>query len=275
MKKITSRQRIVIVSFIITIVYTLMQGTDYRILLNVNFAFDPIKPIILALLAYIGTYWALFFKIKGERFFTVLFFPALGVFAISLFAEILVISILSEIGQAGLLLLSTIVIWTFTYITLLTVNILNTTYLEDIPLGQAARSALFVLSLLVMYIIYFLLAANEINIFIMVGVITASTFSIAYIDLWSINLEISKRIIASINIAVTILFASAVLSIWPISPPYFAIVLSIFLYVLLGISLEIREIINHWIWIEYVFLLVILALLLLVVAEWGINGLIF
>ncbi|KXK26599.1 MAG: hypothetical protein TR69_WS6001000605 [candidate division WS6 bacterium OLB20] len=50
------------------------------------------------------------------------------------------------------------------------------------------------------------------------------------------------------------------------------LVLSLVLYICLGIALEIRDIISRWIWIEYLSLFVLIVLMLILVAEWGING---
>ena len=100
------------------------------------------------------------------------------------------------------------------------------------------------------------------------------SFLLMYIALWSIKLKISQRLIASANIALFILLAAAVLSIWPVTAPYIALVLSLILYINLGISLEIRDIISKWIMIEYISLFFLIVIMLILVAEWGINGVI-
>ncbi|HLD03860.1 MAG TPA: hypothetical protein VJC17_03755 [Candidatus Dojkabacteria bacterium] len=269
---LSTRKRITVVTLILTVAFVALQGADFRQILNFNYNFDPIKPLILAMLVYIGTYWIVFFKIKGERYLTVLFFPALAVFAFSLFAEILLVSILPGIGQLSLLVISGLTFLVFTYICLLTVNILNADYLSNIPLGQAARASLFVLTLFVAYIIFFLLFSNDIFIVLRLSLIFLIGLGLVYISLWTIALPKQQRLTVSLLIGLLLTWIGFVLSIWPVEPPYLALGLTMILYICLGIALEIRDIINNWIWIEYSILFFLIILLFLLSAEWGING---
>lgn len=273
-KSLNTRNRIMILTTILSIAYVVVQEIDFRVLLDLNLNFDPVSPLILAILIYLGTFWTLFFKVRGERFITVLLFPAISVFALSLLAELITASVFSNVGQFGIVFMSAIIHWVFIYVTLLTVNILNTAYLEDIPLGQAARAAQFVLILVIGYVYFFILFSNDIFILFRLGGLAMISFLLMYIALWSIKLKISQRLIASANIALFILLAAAVLSIWPVTAPYIALVLSLILYINLGISLEIREIISKWIMIEYISLFFLIVIMLILVAEWGINGVI-
>lgn len=272
MPKITTRTRIAVVTTLLTFAYVILQQTDFRTLLDFEFSFDPVKPLVLALMVYLGTYWALFFKISGERFITVLMFPAIGVFAISLFAELVILAVFSELGQLSLLIVSAIFFWLITYVMLLTVNILNAAHMQDIPLGQAARAAQFVLTLIITYFLFFLFFSNDIFlVFRLIGIHIVGALMV-YIALWSIDLYFYQRLTVSLGIGVLLVFAAAVLSVWPVAAPYLALVLSLVLYICLGIALEIREIISRWIWIEYLSLFALIVVMLILVAEWGING---
>ena len=261
-----------IVTSLLAFLYFLLQEFDLKTLLNLNFSLDPFKPLLLALLAYFGTFWALFFKVKGERLITILLFPALGVFSIAFFAELLILSVFSELGQLSLVLMSTVIFWVFTYVSLLTVNILNAAYTQDIPLGQAARASQFVLTLIISYLIYFVLFSNDIFIVLRLGVTFIMSFLLVYISLWTIKLRMQQRLNASIGIAMLVTFGGAILSTWPVPAPYVALVLGLLLYICLGIALEIRDIISRWIWIEYLIIFVLILTMLVLVAEWGING---
>lgn len=272
MNNITTRTRILIVTSVLTVAYFALQQVDFRVLMSINLNFDPVKPLLLALIVYLGAYWALFFKISGERFITVLMFPAIGVFAVTLLAELVLQAIFSELGQLSLLVVSAIIFWVFTYVLLLTVNILNASYLQEIPLGQAARAAQYVLSLIISYLIFFILFSNDIEVLIRFAFIALTGFILVYIALWSISMRLQQRFNASAAIGLLLGFISLILSIWPLSAPYLSLVLSLVLYVCLGISLEIRDIISRWIWIEYFALFALIIVLLTTVAEWGING---
>ncbi|MFQ5492607.1 MAG: hypothetical protein ACE5DX_00390 [Candidatus Dojkabacteria bacterium] len=272
MSKLSSRTRMMIVTTVLAVAYFILQESDFRVLLNLEFNFDPIKPFILSLLAYLGGMWALFFKVRGERLVTILLFPAIGVFALSLFAELVILAVFSELGQFSLVLVSSIFFWVFTYIMLLTINILNAAHEADIPLGQAARASQFVLTLVISYIVFFLLFSNDLFIlFKLSGFLLLGTI-LVYIALWSINMRVQQRFTASLGIGILLTFAGSVLSVWPVPSPYLALALSLLLYVTLGISLEIREIISRWVWVEYISLFILIAAMLSLVAEWGING---
>lgn len=272
MPKINTRTRIMITTSLLTFLFLLVQQYDFRTIWPINLSFDPIKPFILSFVAYILCYWVLHFKVTGERYVTILLFPAISVFALSLLSEILIVGILSDFGQLGLVLLSAIVFWVFVYITYLTVNVLNVSYLREIPLGQAGRASQFILTMIIAYISFFLVFSNDIFLVFRELFILFETFLLVYITLWTIKISKRQRIIASLNIGVLISLLTFILSLWPINSTYIALVLILVFYVCLGIALEIREFISQFIWVEYVSLLVLIFVMLFLLAEWGING---
>lgn len=272
MPNITTRARILILSTFLTLLFLLMQQYDFRQLWSINLSFDPIKPMVLSLITYIGCYWVLHFKVTGERFVTVLLFPAITVFALTLLSEILVSGILSNYGQLGLLLVITIVFWVLAYITFLTINVLNVSYLKEIPLGQAGRAAQFILTMVIAYISFFLVFSNDIFLVFKEAFILLQTFLLVYISLWTIKISKKQRIVAALDISILISVLSFILSLWPIESTYISLVLILVFYMCLGIALEIREIISKFIWVEYISLLVLIFFMLFLLAEWGING---
>lgn len=257
---------------LLTFLFLLVQQYDFRTIWPINLSFDPIKPFILSFVAYVLCYWVLHFKISGERYVTILLFPSITVFALSLLSEILIAGILSEFGQLGLVLLSTIFFWIFVYITFLTVNVLNVSYIREIPLGQAGRASQFILTMIIAYISFFLVFSNDIFLVFRELFILFETFLLVYITLWTIKISKRQRIIASLNIGVLIALLTFILSLWPIDSTYIALVLILVFYVCLGIALEIREFISQFIWVEYISLLVLIFVMLFLLAEWGING---
>lgn len=272
MPKINTRSRIMITTSLLTFLFLVVQQFDFRSIWPINLSFDPIKPFILSFVAYVLCYWVLHFKVTGERYVTILLFPAITVFALSLLSEILIAGILSDFGQYGLVLISTIVFWIFVYVTFLTVNVLNVSYIREIPLGQAGRAAQFILTMIIAYISFFLVFSNDIYLVFREIFILFETFLLVYIALWTIKISKRQRIIASLNIGVLISLLTFILSLWPINSTYIALVLILVFYVCLGIALEIREFISQFIWVEYVSLLVLIFIMLFLLAEWGING---
>jgi len=225
------------------------------------------------LLVYLGTYWALFFKVKQERFLTILLFPSLAVMAGAFFSGLLVTYVFPiGAGQITLKLSTTMIVGLFTYISLLTVNILNAHYLGKIPLGQAAKASYFVLSLLTSYIVYFILLSNDFNPLIKGGVIFLFTSLIAYMTLWSIEYNRKERAIVAFAMGLLLMFGQLILAVWPINPTYLALILNLVFYFTLNMAMEMREMLGKWIWLEYAALFIFILLVLLILGEWGING---
>jgi hypothetical protein len=272
--RLNTRTRITIVSIATGLFYLLLGGIDLNKLLGIAAAtrIDLFKALILGIFIYAGTLWALFFKVKGERYLTLVSFPAIGVIALSLLIELILVNIISGIGQVALYGLSFIFLSLYSYISLLTVNILNTSHEENIPLAQAARASLFILALIDAYLIFFMTYSNDLNIFIRLLVILGISILLSYITLWSIELKVNDRINVALAVGLILTYIAAILSIWPLQPPYLALALSMFFYIFMNIAMEIRELIGRWIWIEYIVLFLLVITMLLVLPEWGING---
>lgn len=272
MPEIRTRTRIIIATSVLALVYMALSFIDTRSSISNSIGFDPIKPLILGALTYLLSSWVVHFKVRGERLLTILFFPSFVVFSLTLLGEVLLGAVFSAYGQFGLLMISTLIFWVVTYITLSTINILNVSYVKEIPLGQAARAAHFILTLMVAYISFFLIFSNDIFLILKEALIMGLTFVLVYMSLWTTNPSKRQRITAASNISVLITILAFILSLWPINSTYIALILILVFYVFLGISLEIREIINKWIWIEYISVFVLIFLILFLLAEWGING---
>lgn len=272
MLNFTTRTRIIIATVLLTVSFIMLQQIDFGQIFQIGLSFDPIKPVILSFMAYVICYWVLHFKVSGERFVTILLFPAITVFALTLLSEILIAGIFSSYGQVGLLLVSAIVFGVSIYITISTVNVLNVSYLREIPLGQAGRAAQFVITMLVAYMSFFMVFSNEILFVFKELFILFLTFLLVYISLWSIRVSKKQRIVAALDISLLVTVLAFILSLWPINSTYVSLVLVLVFYSCLGIALEIRDIINRVIWIEYFSLLVLIFITLFLLAEWGING---
>jgi len=275
MNKISNRKRIIIVSILIAIIYLFIRDSELGAIIIAGKKIDLFKALIIGLFTYLGTYWALFFRIRGERFITVLLFPTLGVVLLSLLGELILVSLLSSLGQATLIVVSTIIIGFYLYIVLLTINILNISFLENIPLALAARGALFSIALINAYLVFFMVFSNDINIFLRLSIIFIMTGLLVNVCLWSVEYSLRSRIFVAIAIGLILALLGFVLSIWPLIPPYLALIMALFFYIFLNISMEIREIIGKWIWVEYFTLVLLIIMFLLLLPEWGINGPIF
>lgn len=272
---ISTRTRIIVVSVLTAILYAVFNNVDFNQLLNIESAtgIDFVKAVVLGALLYIGNAWALHFRIKGERFVTVLVFPALGTMALSLLVELIVVTLIpGTAGQIAILIVSTLTIALFTYICLLTVNLLNLKYLEKIPLAQAARAALFIIALVDAYLVFFMAYSNDLHILLRVLVVAIIGGVLMYIALWTIELRLKYRLNVTIIVALVLAFISGILSMWPLQAQYLALILSLFFYIFMNIAMEMRENIGKWIWVEYLTLFGLIIILMTTISEWGING---
>lgn len=273
--KLSTRKRILIITIFTAILYAVFNVIDFNQLLNVESAsgIDFFKALALGLLLYLGTAWALYFRIKGERFITILLFPALGTMALSLLVELIVVTLIpGTVGQIAIISLSAIIIGLFTYICLLTVNLLNLKYLENIPLAQAARASLFIIALIDAYLVFFMVYSNDLNILLRLLVVAIIGGILMYIALWTIELKLKYRLNVTFAVAIVLAFIAGILSMWPLQAPYLALILSLFFYIFMNIAMEMRENIGKWIWIEYLSLFGLIVILLVSLSEWGING---
>jgi len=272
---LSTRVRISIVTIVVVVFYVLTINVDLAGTLGFKFQlnFDPVKHILLAIILYFGTYWALFFKIGRERFLTILLFPALAVISGTFISELMLNYVFpSGVGQVTFEIFTVFLVGLFTYISILTVNILNAHYLSNIPLGQAAKASYFVLSLLTSFIIYFILLGNDIDIGIKAGLMFLFTDLISYMCLWSIEYKRKERAVVAFAIALLITTGQLILTPWPINATYIALTLNLVFYLVLNIAMEMREILSKWIWIEYAILITFMLIVLILLGEWGING---
>lgn len=271
--ELTTRTRILISVGLLTFLYVLFQQLNLNQVFAVNqLEFDLFNPIILAAVAYILMYWISEFRIKGERFITILAFPSVGIFVFSLFVELIISTIFGQLSVIFLYIFTGGLFSFFSYILFSTANILNVGFEQEIPLGQAGRAAYYILNMLTEYLLFLIIISNEINIFIEMTLIGIVVFYFVTSTLWTIKQRVGRRMLVGIISSFLFSFTYFVLAMWPIDNTYISLLLLIFLYVLLGVALETRDKVSNWIWVEYGFLIAIATSIIIIVSNWGING---
>ncbi|MBD3280743.1 hypothetical protein GF389_04440 [Candidatus Dojkabacteria bacterium] len=270
--KISTRTRAIVLALAISIVFFVFQGVDFLEALKIDFEFDFIKMAILAGIMYIGLWWVVNFRVRGERFITVLLFPALATFVFTLYVNLLIESILSSVDKVIGELFASFVVATFSYILILTANILNVGYLEKVPLTQAGRAAHYVLTLVTAYLFFSLLFSNPIPFIVKVTAVFGLSYLFSIISLWNIEIKYYQRVLASFGIGLMMGICSFVLIMWPVGSDYVALILSLLYYMTLGLALEVREVLSSRVWVEYFFLYFVIVTILFITTEWGING---
>jgi len=269
---ISTRTRAIVVSLTITLVFLILNSIDFLEIFNIDFQFDFIKLLIISFITFWGTYWTVSFRIKGERFVTVLLFPSMTMFILTLYIELIITSMFGSVGRFFAQFTASIVIAATVYVLILTSNILNIGYLEKIPLTQAGRAAHYVLTLVSTYLFFSIIFSNTLPAIIKLASVLAISYLFSSIALWTIDLKFKQRFLSSIGIAYMMFIFAFVLLIWPISSEYLSLIMSLVYYIALGVALEIREVLSNRIWVEYGLLYTLIVLILFIISNWGING---
>jgi len=270
--RVSTRARAIMLALTITIVFFILENIDLLSLLDINFKFDFIELLLIAFIMYFGVAWVANFRISGERFITVLLFPSLSVFILTLYIDLIIGSIFGDVSKLVTQIFASIVVAIISYVLVLTANVLNVGFLEKIPLTQAGRAAHYVLTLISAYLFYSIIFNNSFSVIIKLGAVFLLTYLFTNIALWTIDIRQNQRILSSFGISLMLSNLTFVLMIWPIGSEYLALILSLVYYMALGVALEIREVLNVRIWLEYGFIYFVIVLILLIISSWGING---
>jgi hypothetical protein len=227
---------------------------------------------LYGIVCFLLTMWTLFFKTYKISAVTVGLFPAVSIVPFVLFSSTVAASFISplELVPANVILLSVFAI--YFYLLLLTANVLNGALLYNIPLGQAGRASQFVFSLISSYFLIAFVESSGAALLLRVGIIAAFTFYWTFSALWILKVNYRQVLISTFTITLLLVIAIFSLAVWPMAAIYQTLVLVVIYYVLLNTALEIRHSISSAIWSEYLVLLVLIFIILLALAEWGING---
>jgi len=267
----TTRFRIILSSITIPLLFIFLTA------LNINNPFfvqykSLIITGVLALLEMLFVAWIVSYKLRGERLFTVLVFPALSLAVVISFISVLITSSGSDLDKFSTATFATIALFIITYILSANINILNLAAIDNIPLGQAGRAVHYVLTMMFSYFFFVLLISWDINYLLKSVIVFLFIFTYTFVALWTISLAYKQRITSTIGISTILTFVFFILGLWPLDSFYFALFMVLIFYMCLGVALEIREIIGKWIWYEYAILFLIILVLLLATAKWGIDG---
>lgn len=268
-----TRNRITLVSVLITVVYLVLHQP---IILNMLYELPfgrLVTPAVLFLSMALGFSWVISNSSK-EIFFTVGIFSSFNIGIIGMFFELL-ISEYSQVSQIINILYFAIAIFLLSNVSMLTANVLYVSLQKNIPLGQAGMATSYILSLIMQYFAFFIIFSSSLNIVIKFIAIFVTVVYYAYFLLWILDVHYRQLIVSTFIIALVELLFALVLSVWTLSAEIVSLVLSVVLYILLGVALEEKEKFPRHLWIEYFILIVASVVIILISAEWGINGSIF
>ena len=229
--------------------------------------------VVLALITLVLTQWILFFRLKGKELLTLGLYPAISILPFTLLTSSLYFSINTPFYQTFFVFLASIGFVILSYIIFLTVNILNSSLKQQIPLEQAARAAKFIISLIASYVIFIFALSSNYGLAIKFLIVIPFIFYFTYSGIWILKTSSSKQIMQK-TLVITLLMAISlmVILIWPLNIIYSILTASVIYYILLNVALDYRTKLNLNYWIEYIILIALVSFLLLTTAVWGING---
>jgi hypothetical protein len=270
-----TRTRIIILSLLVPLVFVVLSLVDFNGVPFITQYKSILIPGVIALIEMLGVAWSLHYHLKGERYLTVLFFPAVSLAILISFIDLLSRSAGDSVNRVSTILFSGSLLFVLTYILTASINILNLASIKNIPLGQAAKAAHYILTMIFSYISFVLLVGVDLFPVFKAILVFFLIFLFTYVALWTISLKVDQRFLSSLAIAFICMFGYLVFSLWPLESFYFALFMTLIYYMALGVALEIREIVNRFLWYEYTAIFLTIILILLFTANWGINGTIF
>ena len=264
-------------------IYTSVALVVSRILLN-NFTDNFTGNLLLlnllialgiGVILSLGTVWMLFYKVDRKHFFTIGIYPFMVILPWWGVMETLISSLRNVFTINFAYLLSGLIIGAFVYLLLLTVNLLNGARLRDVPLGQAAKAVHFIFVMISAYLFFTFLYGSSLGILIDLPLVGGYIGYLVFSSASNLTLITKQQLQLTGLISFVTILAYCVLAIWPLSPIYSTVVMTIVLYILLNLALEMREKMTGYVWTEYLLLGALVIVLMFSNAQWGVNGTIF
>lgn len=229
--------------------------------------------VVLGVTIFILTQFILLLPKKNIQRLVLALYPAFVLSPFLLFMLSLLVTESTSFGKFLLSFVFALSCFVVSYFVLLTTNILHTSIFVSIPLEQAARAAQFIFTLVSSYVVLILFFGAQYIFVEKVLFILPFIFFVSFSSIIMLpKVDIKLALIKTANIVLTILFAIFVMSIWPINYIYAILTIAVCFYIMLSISLEMRQVLTNYIWGEYGVLIALIIILLVLNSTWGING---
>jgi hypothetical protein len=260
LKKITltKRQRFIISAFLLSAGLLAIQ------LANIPWRYQSI--LVLTILTYFLSAWALKEGLNGIEWFTVLILPTLFTAGVGLFYFLLPSGWLTRLPIATLYGLGL-------YALLLTENIFAVAAIRNIQLLRAAHAVGFLLTLLTAFFLYDTVLSFRLSFWLNFVLVFLISLPLFLQGLWSVKLEerISSQIwFYSLALSLVIAEGALALSFWPVTVSAGSLALITVMYIVLGLSQHhlsqrlIQRTINVYLTVGLIVLAVII-----VTTHWG------
>lgn len=253
----SKRQQFVAVTCLLTtgLILTQLVGIEQRY----------IMVVIVSLLTYIASAWALRDDLRGIEWVMLLALPTMFTAGVLLFYFLLPVRWLTRLPVAGGFAIGF-------YAVLLTENIYNVAVNRTIALLRAAHSVGFLLSIITFFLLIQATIAFAFPLVWYLLVVGILTFVLTIQALWSVDLEdrIMQNVMLLTMITTTVMLMFFwVLYFWPVNKTLLVIMLSALYYSMIGMA---QQFISQRLYkstiIEYGMVAVIVSIIILFTANW-------
>lgn len=220
------RQKIIIATLIITIGLMLI-GTINLIYISYKYI------IVLGVLAYFLSLWALWEGISKLKAVVILILPTMFTMAVASFYLLLPVRWLTRLPVSIIFGLSF-------YSLLLSQNVFNVAAERTIPLIRAASTVSFLFALITAFFLFNVVSGFDLPFYLNGIVCALVAFPLVLQTLWSVQMEklTSPTVIYSFIASLIVGESAIALSFWPVAPTVWSLTLSTMIYVLVSIITE-------------------------------------
>lgn len=223
---LTKRQKIIIVTLIITIGLLSTQ--------TVNYLFLRYRFIIgLSFLAYLLSLWALWEGMNKLKAVVLLILPTMFTLAVASFYFLLPVRWLTRLPVALLFGVSF-------YSLLLSQNVFNVASLRTIPLYRAASTVSFLFTLVTAFFIFNVISGFDLPFYWNGAAVALISFPLILQSLWAVEMEkiTAPIVVYSFILSLLVGEVGVALSFWPVAPTIWSLFLATFIYVTVGVVTE-------------------------------------
>lgn len=225
---LNKRHKIVITTVALSIGFLLVTQNINVYLRRYYFIF------IFALITYLLSFWSLREGMTKAKAIYLLILPTLfSLAATSFYFTFREIRWLTRIP-------ATLAFGFMMYTLLLSQNVFNVAAIRNIPLYRASSTASFVFTLVTAFFLFSVVSTFEINFYWNFALVFAITFPLTLQYLWSIEMSGIDKLIFTFSFVLSLISAelAASLSFWPVNPIIWSLLITVSLYINLGIASE-------------------------------------
>lgn len=228
---------------------------------------------VAAFLSAVGVAWALRFDVTRIGYLTVIPMPAMFVFGYVLFVEMFFFQRFQRIYEAVMFGALLIIFLMVLGIVFLTANVLNVSTFKKIPLLQVAQTSSYAITLFNVFFIGFFIISLGFMPWFTLPLLLLLYWSASFLHLSHFSIDLRTVVWYSLGIAFSAMCIAGALLIWPVDNLFRVLLPTLVVYIGIGIIMhDVRKALRPLINWEYIIIVVIVVMILLSRAVWGIGG---